>query len=166
MQELLWHNRCCFHSNRAARWTVVSKANKFIASERAIKLSDITALNTLLAQCCFVIFKYSTRQVQAVKEDVNFHEGQHQSQSGKLHFQNFWICVKFTPAVKEKVYSSERAVKPWEFMSSVKLKQDATSKFYACLCAQIYKLYHSNFLSLPLGFRKRYLANIYEVKCK
>ena len=140
MQELLWHNRCCFHSNRAALCTVVRKANKFIAAERAIKLSDITALNTLLAQCCFVIFIYSTRQVQAVKEDVNFHEGQHQSQSGKLHFQNFWICVKFTPAVKEKVYSSERAVKPWEFMSSVKLKQDATSKFYACLCAQIYKL--------------------------
>ena len=104
--------------------------------------------------------------MQAVKgrEDVNFHEGQHQSQSGKLHFQIFWICVKFTPAVKEKVYSSERAVKPWEFMSSVKLKQDATSKFYACLCAQIYKLYHSNFL--PLGFSKRYLASSYEVSAK
>ena len=150
MQVQLWHNRCCFHSNRAARWTVVSKANKFIVSERAIKLSDITALNTPLTQCCCVIFIYSTRQVQAVKEDVNFHEGQHQSQSGKLHFQNFWICVKFTPAVKEKVYSSEKAVKSWEFMSSVKLKQDATSQFYACLCAQIYKIYHSNFSILPL----------------
>ena len=74
--------------------------------------------------------------MQAVKGrvDVNFHEGQHQSQSGKLHFHNFWICVKFTPVVKEKVYSGEKAVKSWEFMSSVKLKQDATSQFYACSC--------------------------------
>ena len=61
--------------------------------------------------------------MQAVKEDVNFHEGQHQSQSGKLHFQNFWICVKFTPAVKEKVYSSERAVKPWDRNKNVKIEK-------------------------------------------